>query len=117
MATYTNLFIDQGSNFSFTIDLEQTVGTLDLSAYTSSGSMAKSYDGTTKATFSVDVDSVNKRLNVSLTKQQTAGLKPGRYVYDIIIVSGDSPSKVTRVLEGQVDVTPGVTFDTSAPET
>jgi len=117
MATYSNLFIDQGSNFSFSVDLTQTVGTLNLTGYTSTGSMAKSYDGTTKATFAVAVDVANKKLNVSLTKQQTAGLKPGRYVYDIIIVSNDTPSVVTRVLEGQIDVTPGVTFDTSAPET
>jgi len=43
-------------------------------------------------------------------------LKPGRYVYDVIIVSPDSPAIVTRILEGQIDVTPGVTFDSSAPE-
>lgn len=30
MATYSNLFIDQGSTFNFTIDLEKTSGDYDL---------------------------------------------------------------------------------------
>ena len=33
--------------------------------------------------------------------------KAGRYLYDIEIVSPDS--QVTRIIEGQVEITPGVT--------
>tara|TARA_Y100001937_G_C6933940_1_gene247266 strand:- start:78 stop:428 length:351 start_codon:yes stop_codon:yes gene_type:complete len=116
MSTFSNLFIDQGSNFNTTIDLSDTPG-LSLTNYTAAGKIAKSYDGTTKATFSATVDSNSKVVSISLTAAQTAAIKPGRYVYDIIIVSPDSPAVVTRILEGQIDVTPGVTFDASAPET
>jgi hypothetical protein len=35
-------------------------------------------------------------------------MKPGRYVYDIEIKNG-ADGTITRVLEGQVEVTPGVT--------
>jgi hypothetical protein len=115
MATYSNLFIDQGSDFSATIDLAQTVGTLDLTGYTSAATIAKSYDGTSKGNFTVSVDSTDTELDLSLTAAQTAALKPGRYVYDVIIKSG--AGVITRVLEGQLDVKPGVTFDSSAPET
>ena len=116
MSTFSNLFIDQGSNFNTTIDLSDTPG-LSLTNYTAAGKVAKSYDGTAKATFAATVDSSAKVVSISLTAAQTAALKPGRYVYDIIIVSPSTPAVVTRIIEGQIDVTPGVTFDSSAPET
>ena len=116
MSTFSNLFIDQGSNFNTTIDLSDTPG-LVLPNYTAAGKIAKSYDGTAKATFAAAVDSNAKTVSISLTAAQTAALKPGRYVYDIIIVSPSTPAAITRIIEGQIDVTPGVTFDSSAPET
>jgi hypothetical protein len=115
MATYSNIFIDQGSNFNTSIDLSDSTD-LNLTNYTAAGTVAKSYDGTTKATFSTNIDSESSTVSIFLNASQTAGLKPGRYVYDVIIVSPDSPAIVTRILEGQIDVTPGVTFDSSAPE-
>ena len=115
MATYSNLFIDQGSDFNATIDLSQTTGSLDLSGHTAAGTIAKSYDGTSKGSFTVSVDTTDNELDVSLTAAETAALKPGRYVYDVIIKS--SAGVITRVLEGQLEVTPGVTFDAAAPET
>ena len=116
MSTFSNLFIDQGSNFNTTIDLSDTPG-LSLTNFTAAGKIAKSYDGTVKATFSAAVDSTAKTVSISLTAAQTAALKPGRYVYDIIIISPSTPPVITRIVEGQIDVTPGVTFDSSAPET
>ena len=115
MATYSNLYIDQGSDFSATIDLSQTTGSLDLTNYTSSGSIAKSYDGTSKGSFTAEVDDTDSEVDISLTAAETAALKPGRYVYDVIIKS--PAGVITRVLEGQVNVTPGVTFDEVALET
>lgn len=121
MATYSNIFIDQGSDFGMTVDLEQSTGTLDLTGYTARGHIKKSYDSTSlrkvdgtlftngRVNFTVGVDSTNKELDVSLLASTTSEIKAGRYVYDIEIVSGDSPAKVTRVLEGQLEVTPRVT--------
>jgi len=114
MATYSNLYIDQGSDFNATIDLSQTTGSLDLTGYTAEGKIAKSYDGTIKGIFAVVVDSTNGELDLSLPAAQTAALKPGRYVYDVIIKS--DTDIVTRVLEGQLNVTPGVTFVEEAEE-
>ena len=115
MATYSNLYIDQGSDFSATIDLSQTTGSLNLTGYSGAGTIAKSYDGTSKGSFTVNVDDTDNELDLSLTAAETAALKPGRYVYDVIIKSG--AGVITRVLEGQINVTPGVTFDAAAPET
>ena len=47
-------------------------------------------------------------LSISLTAVQTNALKAGRYVYDVEITK-TSDAEVTRVVEGQIDVTPGVT--------
>ena len=121
MATYSNIFIDQGSDFGMTVDLEQSTGTLDLTGYTARGHIKKSYDSTSlrkvdgtlftngRVDFTVSVDTTNKELDVSLLASTTSEIKAGRYVYDIEIVSGDNPAKVTRVLEGQLEVTPRVT--------
>ena len=115
MATYSNLFIDQGSDFDATIDLSQTTGSLNLTGFSAAGSIAKSYDGTSKGSFTASVDDTNNELDISLTAAETAALKPGRYVYDVIIKS--PAGVITRVLEGQLEVTPGVTFDAATPET
>ena len=104
MATYKNLFIDQGSDFSFSVDQS-----IDLTDYTARGQIRKSYTSTNATDFNIIVDVPNGKLDISLTAAQTGALKAGRYVYDIEILSDDTPAIVTRVLEGQIDVTPRVT--------
>ena len=107
MATYSNIFIDQGSDFAMTVDLTQSVGTLNLTGYTARGSIKKTYSSTTKVDFTINVDVTDTELDISLSNSQTGAMKAGRYVYDIEIVS--SSSHVTRVLEGQLEITPRVT--------
>ena len=112
MATYKNLFIDQGSDFNVTIDLTPIVGSLVLTNYTARGQIRKTYNSSSKTDFLVDVNSFGQTLVCNLTAAQTGLLKSGRYVYDLEILSPDSPSIVTRVIEGQVEVTPRVTIVT-----
>jgi hypothetical protein len=109
MATYANLFIDQGSDFTFTLDLSTTVGLLDLTDYSARGQIRKSYTSSTAVDFDISINVSDSEFECSLTSAQTSMLKQGRYVYDVEILSGDSPSIVTRVIEGQIDVTPRVT--------
>ena len=110
MATYSNLFIDKGSTFKFTIDLEKNTGSaLDLTGYTARGQLRKSYTSTTATDFTIAIDVANTELDVSLTATQTNALKAGRYVYDIEIEDNGSPAEVTRVLEGQITVNARVT--------
>ena len=63
----------------------------------------------TAVDFTISVDVANSEVVASLTAAQTAAIKPGRYVYDIEILSGAATPIITRVLEGQIDVTPRVT--------
>lgn len=110
MATYSNLYIDKGSTFKTTIDVEKNIDdTIDLTGYTARGQIRKSYTSTTSTDFTISIDIANSELDVSLTATQTDALKAGRYVYDIEIEDNSSPAEVTRVQEGQVIVTPRVT--------
>jgi hypothetical protein len=109
MATYSNLFIDQGSDFNFSVDLTSAAGSVDLTSYTGRGQLRKSYTSSTAVDFTISIDVANSEVNASLTAAQTAAIKPGRYVYDVEILSGAATPIITRVLEGQIDVTPRVT--------
>lgn len=122
MATYSNLTIDQGSTFEFTIDLDNLATGADatLTSHTGAGSVRKSHGSSTRsAAFTVKgtqsglatFTAADKGLTVTLTATQTSALKAGRYVYDVEIRSG---STITRVLEGQVEVTPRVTLSTES---
>lgn len=109
MAIYSNLTIDQGSTFKADIDVTDSDGdALNLAGYTVAGQLRKNYSSSTSTDFTASVTSTtNGTIRISLSATQTNGLKAGRYVYDVEITS--STGEVTRVLEGQVEVTPGVT--------
>ena len=51
---------------------------------------------------------------LTLASDVTAAMKPGRYVYDVEIVK-TSDGKVTRVVEGQIEIMPGVTSNAYDP--
>ena len=79
-----------------------------MTGYSVAGQIRKTYDSTTYTAFTASVsNATGGTISISLTATQTNALKAGRYVYDVEITS--SGGVVTRVLEGQVEVTPGVT--------
>lgn len=109
MAIYANLSIDQGADFSAIITVVATDNVpLDLSAYTAAGQIRRNYTSSafTPLTASVLAPAIEGQIRLSLTKEQTLMIKPGRYVYDAIITDG---THTIRVVEGQVEVSPGVT--------
>ena len=110
MAVYSNIVIDQGADYSASIDVTDIDGdNINLTGYAAAGQIRKSYSSTTAVNFAVSVASpaTSGILNISLTNTQTNAMKAGRYVYDIEITS--SGGTKTRVLEGQVEITAGVT--------
>jgi hypothetical protein len=107
MATVQNITIDQGTTYSLTITLTNDDGTAkDLSSYTVSAQMRKSYYTSTYTAFTTAKVDLTGELTISLTAAQTSDIKAGRYVYDIEIVSSE---ETLRILEGIVTVTPEVT--------
>lgn len=109
MAIYSNFTIDQGTTFLADIDVTDAEGDpLNLTGYSVEGQLRKSYNSTTFTAFSASISNATGGvLRISLTAAQTGALKAGRYVYDVEITATDNT--ITRVIEGQIEVTPGVT--------
>lgn len=110
MATQANITVDQGSDFLVDIDLTDNTGAaMDLSGHSVAGTIKKSYTSSNSVSFTASVsDAENGIITLSLTNAQTSTMKSGRYVYDVEITDTVNTT-VTRVLEGQVYVTPSVT--------
>jgi len=108
MAIKANIIIDQGADFSATIDVTDVDGDpFDLTNYTVAAQMRKNYASTTATTFATTENGQLGQITLALGNVVTADIEPGRYLYDVEITS--QTSEVTRVVEGIVTVTPGIT--------
>ena len=103
------LLIEQGSTFSTTVNVEDTVGTaINLFGYSASSQMRKSfYAASNTIITSTITGNANGEITLSMTAANTAALTPGRQVFDLIITS--PTNVVTRVIEGVIVISPGVT--------
>lgn len=108
MAIKANLIVDQGTDYSTTINLTDADGNIvSLTGYTANGQIRKTYSSSNAISFGIVLEASNGVVQLSLTDTQTSNLVSGRYVYDVVVVS---PSNVTsRIVEGIVTVTPRVT--------
>lgn len=107
MATQTNIVIDQGTTFTLDITMTNSDGSAkNLTGYTVTAQMRKSYYSSTATDFTVATDDSDGEITLSLTATQTGNLKAGRYVYDC---EATNASETLRVVEGIVTVTPQVT--------
>lgn len=97
-----NLGIEQGTDFQQTFDLTATNGQpLNLENYSGASQMRK-YAGSKKSytfTFSF-TDRGSGQVKLAMTDSQTRDIKPGRYVYDVLLT--DPNQEKFRVVEGQV---------------
>ena len=109
MAVYSNMTIDQGTDFSSAIDVTDADGdAVNLTGYPVAGQIRKTYTSSTAVNLTCAVSNATSGIvSVALTAAQSNAMKSGRYVYDVEITS--SGGAKTRVLEGQVEITPGVT--------
>ena len=109
MAIYSNLTMDQGSTFNATVDVTDVDNNvLVLTGYSVAGQMRKSYDSVNAINFTCEIQNAQLgQVAISLTATQTNAIAAGRYVYDVEITSG--AGTVTRIIQGQIEVTPGVT--------
>lgn len=109
MAAFTEITIEQGATFSTTVNVEDAYyNPVDLTGYTASSQMRKSYYSSTAYPITATVTgTANGEITMSITSANTSSLTPGRYVYDLII--DDGANTVTRVVEGIATVLPSVT--------
>ena len=89
MAIIANLYIDQGTDYTITVDVTDFAGDiLDLTGYTATAQMRKTYSSSSlSATFTTSISAVAGQVTISLTDTQTSALEAGRYVYDLNIES------------------------------
>ncbi|HEY5688362.1 MAG TPA: hypothetical protein VIS27_08670 [Yeosuana sp.] len=111
MGAYTELFMDQGATFNSIIDLTDDVtnAAVNLVGYNVSSQMRKSYyaaNSSANLTCAI-TDATNGEITIFLSKDTTANLSPGRYVFDVLLEDDEAAN--TRILEGIITVTPGVT--------
>jgi len=117
MAIKSNLTIDQGSDFSATVDVLASDGQLfDLTGYTARSQIRKNFvTSTITANFICTHNDDGGKITLELPNAGgeygpgTNSIEPGRYLYDVEIVSDAATPVVTRVLEGTVTVTGGIT--------
>ena len=108
MAAVSNLYIDQGADFSTTISLTDSNGEiLSLTGYTAIGQIRKTHGSSSiAATFGTALTAATGQITLTLTDTVTGAMDSGRYVYDVLIT--DSSGDKTRILEGHATVTPSV---------
>ena len=104
-----NITVDSGEDFSQDFTLYETGGKLvDLTNYTAKGQLRKHADSNTAITFQIEyVDRVKGKIALNIPRWTTSLLKPGRYVYDVMLT--DNTDSMSRVVEGMVLVREGVT--------
>jgi len=113
-AGYQNLYLEQGSTFTFTITLDDVYG--DVYALTGANVYSKMktsyYTSNVVATFATQVSANTGEVTFSLNSATSANIAPGRYVYDAVLsyyVGSGQANTVIRILEGIAEVAPGVT--------
>jgi len=105
-----NFTLEQGATFDRQITVQENNQALNLTGYSVRMQMRSTHDSSTIAlTFTTTVASpaTEGKINLIATATDTAAIEEGIYVYDLEIES--SAGSVTRLLEGQVTVSPEVT--------
>lgn len=109
MATVSNLYIDQGSDFSAIVTLKNQDGSIiNLTDFTAASQFRKSYQSSSATSFIVSIhDAANGKIRLQLPASSSSPLIPGRYLYDVEITSPIGERK--RALEGIIVLTPEIT--------
>jgi hypothetical protein len=109
LAAYSEIQVEQYATFSTTINVQDTTGAaLNLFGYGVNSSIRRSYYSETSTDFDAFVSGIaNGEITIAMSAANTANLTPGRSLYDVVIT--DTNGIKTRVVEGIVNVLPGVT--------
>ena len=109
MASFVELTIDQGADFSSNVTVRSANGVvINVTSYTITSKIRKNYSTTTSTSFATNiVDASNGIINLTMTAANTTNLTPGRLLYDVLAIS--SSNVRTRASEGIVTVLPSIT--------
>ena len=103
-----NLTFNARENFREDLEFTSAGGSpVNLTGYSAASHLRKHTDSGLSAVITVGITSAaDGKLSLSLTDAQTAGLTPGRHVYDVLLTK-PSGSKMIAV-EGTALVRPGI---------
>lgn len=110
MAAYSEIYVEQFVDFSTSINVDDDQGdSLNIDSYTVSSQIRKSPYSLTYYSFDSSIsDGANGKITIAMTADTTANISPGRYLYDVVMTDTSTNNKV-RVVEGIVNILPGVT--------
>lgn len=108
-----NIAIDSGEDWTQDYTLYETGGkVINLNGYRAKAQIRKHPDSKTAIDFSVSFTSrSNGILSLSIPRWTSSLLKPGRYVYDVMVVKEDNKKEI--VIEGSALIRAGITTDSS----
>lgn len=108
MAIKANITVDQGADYSTTIEIKDDNGVaINITGYSANAMIRKTFSSSNSLSFQTTIDALNGRVTLSLPASNTYPLTAGRYMYDLIMT--DPAARKTRVVEGILTITPGVT--------
>lgn len=96
-----NIVLEKNTDYSNNFKLKKDGAVLDLTGYSFSAKMRKSYSSSSSYSFNVQavVPTTQGVISVGMASSITSTIPEGRYVYDILITSS---GKTTKVIEGTV---------------
>lgn len=117
MSAYViNLTINTGTDFIQVFDLYKSSNrVIDLTNYTAASSLRKHKNSSTSVSFTVGFPDRKKgKIKISIPSWVTSRLKPGKYVYDILLTnsSGDKRIVVEGTILARAGVSTGCSFST-----
>ena len=111
MTTRANLYVDQGADFLINLDLFTDLGEeFNTDAYTFYASVRKLYSTTVVFNMETRVvvdDGDPNNFEIYISPDKTKDLEPGKYVYDILMVSDNGV--IDKIVEGLIFIVPTVT--------
>lgn len=113
MAEYVEFYIDQGTDFSAYINLNDDDTNLaqNLSGYVITGKLRRSLvSPNASETIQCEIsDPANGEIYISMAASNTSNLKPGNYFYDVRLIDTAFANATSRLIEGIMIVTPAIT--------
>ena len=112
MAEYVELYIDQGSDFSTTVNINDDNTNLpqNVTGYVVTSSLRRSLlspNASANLTCTV-YDAANGEFLITMTAAQSANLRSGSYLFDVKVYDTLSQTS-SRLIEGVMFVTPSIT--------
>lgn len=107
MASRLTLYVDQGTDFGITLNLDETEGTpLSTSNSEFFSSVRKVFSS--RKSFDIDVKgNGDGALDIEISAETTIDITPGKYEYDILMKTEDE--KTFKLLEGLIFIIPTMT--------